>query len=128
MDIVLVEQGLTSLHLFREGSFGKDKVKFCQKQDIALQVFGVRSSQGTEGNQDFLDFLLLFHSQFRQFVVQFDNGHWLNEKGGSGGTLVVDHALKGTFVFLLHRQAVTAVAHGDNVVTEHRGGTCHGGV
>lgn len=80
MNVILVKKRLTSLHLFGESGFGKDKVKFCQKQDIALQIFGVRSSQGTEGNQDFLDFLLLFHSQFRQFVVQFDNGHWSMKK------------------------------------------------
>ena len=73
----------------------------------------------TDGSKDTLNFFLFFHRKFGEIVIQFDNCHRFDEKGGTGGTPIVDHSLKCGFVFLFYRQTISSISHRDDIVAQH---------
>ncbi len=114
----LIENGHGGIHILCKHGSGKDKIQTDQQFVIFCDQLHIFCRSLAEGGQYLLNLPLLPDLQLFVFVVQTDDSHGLDEEGGAGGTLVMDHARHLIAVFRLHRQAVPAVPHGDDCILQ----------
>ena len=100
MDVAsVIEHRGAALIMAGQSGLGKYKVQLCQKLHVHAKLLCTGRCLVAQGGQNRFDFLLLLYFQLTHLIVQLDDGHWLDEKGGACGGLVMDHA--GYLVFVL---------------------------
>ena len=66
--------------------------------------------------QDALHFLLFLGHIALNIVIEINYSQGLDEKGGTGATLVVDDAREIHFIFLFNRDNIAVTTHGNNII------------
>lgn len=108
-----IEDRLGSVVGFAEHGPGKNEIQLGQDPEVIGDVFIFRSGHIAEFGKNRLDGFLLLKLQFAKLIIEFYDGHGLDEKGGTCGRLVVDHAGNLSLVLRFDRNAVAAVSHRD---------------
>ena len=86
MDIAFViEHRGAALVMAGQACLGKNKVQLRQKLHVHAKLLCTGRCLIAQGGQNRFDFLLFLYLQFPHLIVQPDNGHGLNEKGGTSG-------------------------------------------
>ena len=116
--MVVVKERLRGVHVHGQLRLGKDEIQQGHDFLVVRQLQRMLSGQGAEVGQDFLDLFLFLQLQLPETVVQLHDGRRLDEIGGSGGGLVVDHAVYLRLVFRLDGNAVAVAPHGDDGVLQ----------
>ena len=119
----IIKNRFACIHFHGKSSSCKNKIKLDHDVQIKRNGFPFDSNLFAEICKDHFNFLLFLEFQFTHIVVQFDNRHWLNEKGRTSGRLIVDHTRNLTFIFSLNRHAVSAVSHSDHSILKITSGT-----
>ena len=119
-DACIVQMRSGRLHGVGHLCLGKDQVQV-DAALVALFRFTVnRPGLVRQVSEDPLDLLPLLAEQDTDLVVRLDDGHRLDEDGGSGVRSVLDDARDVRLVLALDRHDVPAVAHGDDGVLQDR--------
>ena len=110
----LIKNGFRSVIGFTQHGPGENEIQAGQDPEVVCDIFIFCSSSVAELCKDRFNGFLFLKLQFPQLIVEFDNGHGLNEKRRAGRGLVMDHTWYLTFVFCFDRNAVAAVSHSDH--------------
>ena len=94
-----IEDRLIGVLFHGERSAGENEIQGHHIFQIIAQGFQMFGNLLAQFGENDLDLFFLLQLQFADIIVQFYDSHRLDEDGGAGGRLVVDHARNLAFVF-----------------------------
>ena len=94
-----IEDRLISVLFHGERSAGENEIQSHHIFQIIAQGFQMFGNLLAQFGENDLDLFFLLQLQFADIIVQFYDSHRLDEDGGAGGRLVVDHARNLALVF-----------------------------
>ena len=118
--IILVKSNGHGPHPNGQCRLGENQIQIGQNVQICLHFIGISPSQGGKLQQNPLDLLLLLFFQHPQAVVRLNNAHGLNEQRRAAGRLPVNQPRDIAAVFLLHRDNIPPISHGDDRILQMR--------
>ena len=81
----VIEHRRAAFIMAGQAGLGKNKVQLRQQLHVHTKLLCIGSRLVAQGGQNRFNFLLLLNLQLPHLIVQPDDGHGLDEKGGTRG-------------------------------------------